>query len=143
MAERASVMPAFQTSTTAALASAESLDAFLNGVQSRKLVIRELREEVKALCAVLQYLYGAVEMPNADLPNVEIPKNEINLLRQCGIVCQGFERVVKDTIPDTCQPMIFNDWGQVNYLGGDVTQFKDMLAGYRSTLVIICLYAVW
>lgn len=121
-----------------ALAPTESLDEFLDKLPTHKQPIRELRQEVKALRAVLQSLYNVIEMAN--LPNLEIPNSIATLLNQCGKVCYGFKKVVNDAITDTSQPMRVNDWVQVNYLG--ITQFKNMLAGYRSTLVIIYLSAV-
>jgi hypothetical protein len=122
----------------AALASTVSLDEFLNDLQSCKQVIRDLREEVKALRAVLQSLHAVAEMANADL---SYPIKNSPLL-QSGKVCHGFEKAVRDAIAHTSQPMNFDDWGRVTYLGGSVSQFKNMLAVYRSTFVIIYFFAV-
>ena len=93
--------------------------------------MRELREELEALNEVLKSLQETATNTNADLTTLQRP------LIRCGKACKDFEAVIDKCTEHSGGPRTsFRDWAKLKYMGDDITGFKNMLAGYKSTIII-------
>ncbi|KAH9203539.1 hypothetical protein DL95DRAFT_529608 [Leptodontidium sp. 2 PMI_412] len=58
-------------------------------------------------------------------------------LLRCGKACEDFEAlIVKCTTHSGGSKTSFRDWAKLKYMGDDIVGFKNMLAGYKSTIMI-------
>lgn len=111
--------------------SSVALYQTIQSFRSSKRSIRELEEELGALTAVLQSLNDVANGSNVDFSSLELP------LRRCGKACQEFEKLVgKITQHSSGSRTSFRDWANLTYMGGDITAFKNMIAGYKSIIMI-------
>lgn len=114
---------AFQSST--------QLYQLIESFQNNQRVVRELREELEALNGVLLSLQKAAANKDADLTTLKLP------LLRCGKACKDFEAViVKCTAHSSGSRTSFRDWATLKYMRDDIVGFKNMLAGYKSTISI-------
>lgn len=116
---------------TFGLEASRSLYYALESLHSNQRYIRELKEEVKALDGVLSSLNTAVADETADLEPLKLP------LLRCGNACREFEAIiVKPTARSAGSRPSMRDWARTKYMGDDIAGFKNMLAGYKSTITI-------
>ncbi|OQV10378.1 hypothetical protein CLAIMM_14390 [Cladophialophora immunda] len=114
-----------------ALQSSRTLYQEIRGFQNQAKVVRELKEELEALDGVLQTLHDTINTDSIDLTMLELP------LLQCGKACKEFQGLVaKLTRSSNEAKPSWRDWAKLKYMGDDITGFKDMLAGYKSTITI-------
>ena len=93
--------------------------------------VRQLREELEALTTVLHTLNATVEDAESDFTPLETP------LYQCSKACQDFEAILSHFAGRSKSAKTsFQDWAKLKYLGSDISGFKDMIAGYKSTISI-------
>ncbi|KFY67404.1 hypothetical protein V496_01595 [Pseudogymnoascus sp. VKM F-4515 (FW-2607)] len=93
--------------------------------------IRGLKEELEALNEVLQSLHATISNGKVDLTPLTLP------LTRCNQACQEFEAMVlKCTKHSNGTRRSLRDWTTLTYMGGDITAFKNMLGGYKSTIAI-------
>jgi hypothetical protein len=131
MADPISITSAFLTLASFALQSSTTLYQTVRSFQTSRRSIRELKEELEALSGVLQSLNEAAETTNTDFTSLKLP------LLQCGKACTDFEAlIVKCTQHSGGARSSFRDWAKLKYMGDDVTAFKNMLSGYKSTIII-------
>jgi hypothetical protein len=126
--------------STASGLLALSVFAFQSSIQLYQLVdsfrnnqraVRELREELEALHGVLRSLQETAANTDADLTALKLP------LLRCGKACKDFEAViVRCTAHSGGSRTSFRDWAKLKYMGDDIVGFKNMLAGYKSTISI-------
>ncbi|RDL32368.1 Uncharacterized protein BP5553_08824 [Venustampulla echinocandica] len=114
-----------------ALKSSQVLYQTVASFQSNQRIVRELREELEALDAVLQALRDTATNTDPGLTMLSLP------LFRCGNACKDFEAViVKCTAHSNGSRTSFRDWAKLRYMGDDISGFKNMLAGYKSTVII-------
>jgi septal ring factor EnvC (AmiA/AmiB activator) len=114
---------AFQSSTR--------LYQLVQSFQSHQRVVRELGEELEELNGILRSLQETAASTNADLTTLELP------LLRCGKACKDFEAIIaKCAAHSSGSRTSFRDWVKLQYMGGDIVGFKNMLAGYKSTIAI-------
>jgi hypothetical protein len=114
-----------------ALQSSTTLCQAVQSFLSNQRTIRELREELKALEKVLTFLHEAAINPDADLTALKLP------LLRCGEACKDFEAIIiKSTEFPGGLKKSLRDWAKLTYMGDDINGFKNMLAGYKSTIAI-------
>jgi len=114
-----------------AFQSSVSLRHAVDSFQSQKKVIRELKEELEALNGVLQSLQQAAADNSENLSGLNLP------LFRCGKACKDFEEVIIKCVAHSGGSRTsFRDWAKLKYMGDDIAGFKDMLAGYKSTINI-------
>jgi hypothetical protein len=114
-----------------AFKSSQVLYQVVASFQSNQRIVRELREELEALDGVLQALQETAADTDADFAMLKLP------LLRCGKACQDFEAViVKCTAHSGGSRTSFRDWAKLRYMGDDIVGFKNMLAGYKSTIAI-------
>jgi hypothetical protein len=131
MAEAIGITSGLLTLTVFAFQSSVSLRQVVDSFQSNKKVIRELKEELEALNGVLQSLQQAAADNGEHLSGLNLP------LFRCGKACKDFEEVIiKCTAHSGGSRTSFRDWAKLQYMGDDIAGFKDMLAGYKSTINI-------
>ncbi|RVD82370.1 uncharacterized protein DFL_006796 [Arthrobotrys flagrans] len=107
----------------------ETIDSF----KSNKRVVRELGEELVALQGVLVSLQDTIKTSNTDLKALELP------LHRCGKACEEFEAIIAKCSSNSGGVRAIRDWAKVQYMGNDITGFRVLLAGYKSTITIaIC-----
>jgi hypothetical protein len=131
MAEAIGLASGLLTLTLFAFQSSVSLHQVVDSFQNNKKTIRELKEELEALSGVLQSLQRAAVDNREDLSGLNLP------LFRCGKACKDFEEVIiKCTAHSGGSRTSFRDWAKLKYMGDDIAGFKDMVAGYKSTVNI-------
>ena len=131
MADPISLAAGLLTLAAFALKTSKTLLQTIESFQSRQRTVRELREELEALDLVLQALHDTADKSDINLAALKLP------LLRCGQACNEFEAVIaKCTSHSDKSRTSFRDWAKLKYMGGDITSFKNMLAGYKSTINI-------
>lgn len=120
---------------TGALESSKSLHETVQSFRNHERTIRELRSELESLIHVLDALRDILVTSDEDGPVVSMLKNPV---LRCHQICQEFNAVViKCTRHSSAGSRTsFRDWTRIRYMGGDVRDFKDMLAGYKATIAV-------
>lgn len=114
-----------------ALESSKVLCQTIAGVQNSPRAMHELREELVALNGVLEAFQEMAGNTDIDFAMLQIP------LLQCGKVCKDFEAVIVNPATRSGGSKIsFGDWAKLRYMGYDIVGFKNLLAGYKSTISI-------
>ncbi|KAI2735564.1 hypothetical protein DTO013E5_4669 [Penicillium roqueforti] len=136
MAEVLATAPAIATFATLAFQSSVALHQTVQSLQSRDKMIRELLQELDALQNVLQALAESIGSLNVDLASLEQP------LMRCTNACGEFNTLIKRcTTHSTDQEASRRDWLRLRYMGEDISGFRNMVAGYKSTISIALAYA--
>jgi septal ring factor EnvC (AmiA/AmiB activator) len=136
MAEVVGTASAITTFVTLALEGSLVLYQTIQGLQSREKAIRELRQELQALQEVLQTLWESIGNFDVDLASLEKP------LIRCKNACEDFNALIKKcTSRSTEERSSKRDWLKLRYMGEDISGFKNMIAGYKSTISIALAYA--
>ncbi|KAI9795427.1 MAG: hypothetical protein M1833_007026 [Piccolia ochrophora] len=131
MADPISISSGLLTLVTFALQSSKILYHVVEGFQSAGRNIRDLKQELEALDGVLQSLQEVVNTTSVDLSALKLP------LLRCGKACKEFEAVVvKCTIHSDGTRTSLRDRAKLTYMGEDIVGFRNMLAGYKSTITI-------
>jgi hypothetical protein len=131
MAEPIGIASGLLALTTFAFTSSVSLYQAIESFRSNQRTVRELKEELGALKGVLQSLQEAADNNNTHLEALKPP------LLCCGNACKDFEAlIIKCTKHSGGSRTSFRDWAKLQYMGNDITGFKNMLAGYKSTISI-------
>ncbi|PTB78670.1 hypothetical protein M440DRAFT_1352315 [Trichoderma longibrachiatum ATCC 18648] len=120
---------------TGALESSKSLHETVQSFRNHERTIRELCSELESLIHVLDALRDILVTSDEDGPVVSMLKNPV---LRCHQICQEFNAVViKCTRHSSAGSRTsFRDWTRIRYMGGDVRDFKDMLAGYKATIAV-------
>ena len=99
--------------------------------QSSQRNVRELKEELEALQGALEALQETAATTDVDLTMLQLP------LHRCGKACEDFQVVIaKCSAHSSKSKTSFRDWAKLRYMGDDIVGFKNMLAGYKSTIII-------
>ncbi|KAG4275401.1 hypothetical protein FPRO04_14387 [Fusarium proliferatum] len=115
---------AFKTSTT--------LYTTIRGFQSQDKNARALKNELADVRGVLQSLAETVDN-NGDL---DFGALKLPLLR-CGKTCEEYgDLIARCTKHSSSSRPGLRDWISQQYLKGDITDIREMLAGYKSTINI-------
>jgi Fungal N-terminal domain of STAND proteins len=131
MAEPIGITSGLVALATFAFQSSLSLYQAIANFQSNKRIVRELKEELEALEAVLKSLQVATTDNTVDLPALKLP------LLRCGQACREFEALIaKCTTHSNGSKTSIRDWAKLTYMGDDIVGFKNMLAGYKATICI-------
>ena len=132
MAEPIGIASGLLALATFTIHSSGSLYRAIRSFQNNHRTIGELREELEALRGVLESLYETAAKNDADLTALKLP------LFRCGKACGDFETVInKSTAHSSETKTSFRDRAKLKYMGEDITGFKNMLAGYKSTISIV------
>jgi hypothetical protein len=112
--------------------SSSTLFKLVRSFKAHPTRVRNLLQELEALNHVLTSLSETISAtPDLDLSSLDLP------LKRCGAACKEFEQeLVKCTSRSTGDKSSFRDWAKLRYMGGDVDDFTQSLAGYKSTIII-------
>jgi hypothetical protein len=114
-----------------AFQSSRVLYQTVTSFQSNQRTIRQLKEELEALNGALVALQETATNADIDLAMLRLP------LLRCGKACEDFEALIgKCTAHSRGPKTSFRDWAKLRYMGDDIDGFKNMLAGYKSTIMI-------
>lgn len=132
MADPLSVSAGIVALVTFAFQCSITLYQTVRDVQSQDRKARALKSELAELSGVLESLLETVNNnPELDFKTLELP------LRRCGNACKEYgEIVVRCTKYSTASRSSVRDWVAQKYMQGDITEFRDMLAGYKLTINI-------
>ena len=132
MAEAIGVASGLLALSVFAFQSSVTLYQTVQGFQFHPKRVRDLLEELEALSGVLGSLNETVKATtDIDLSTLELP------LRRCGNSCRDFEQeIMKCSSRSGGSRTSFRDWAKLRYMGDDIDGFKQLLAGYKSTIII-------
>jgi hypothetical protein len=130
MAEVIGVASGLLTLIAFAYKSSKSLYDLIHDIQNSPKSIRQLREELGDVGAVLQSLEQTVSNDDDDFTALKIP------LQRCGDACLEFQAVIVKFYSVNSKRASLKDWIKIKYMGEDINGFKNMLAGYKSTINI-------
>jgi len=137
MADPISVSSSVLTLVTFAFQASVTLYTTIRSFQSQDKKARALKDELGDLNGVLQSLLETVNN-NQDI-NFEALKLP---LYRCGKTCEEYGEVIaRCTKHSTAERSSVRDWIAQTYLRGDINDFKEMLAGYKSTINIALVNA--
>jgi hypothetical protein len=119
-----------------AFKSSGALYQAVASLQSNQRTVRELKQELEDLNKALEVLQEMAINTNNDFTMLRRP------LLRCGKACKDFEAVIVKCITHTGESKTsLRDWAKLRYMGDDMSGFKNLLAGYRSTIVIALSFA--
>lgn len=131
MAEGIGIASGLVTIVGFAFRSSQLLYQTINSFHSSKRAVRELKQELEALTAVLASLQDAATSTDTTFAALKLP------LLRCGNACKDFDAVIaKCTSHSEQDRRSFRDWAKLQYMGDDIDGFKTMLASYKSTISI-------
>lgn len=115
-----------------ALSSSVTLSATIRSFKAHNRHTRALLDELQDLANVLEALLTTMETnPDVDFDALKSP------LDRCGVACKEYgELIARCQKHSTETHASMRDWIRQKYMQGDVTDFRDMLAGYKSTINI-------
>jgi Fungal N-terminal domain of STAND proteins len=121
--------------TFAALAyqSSIALNKTIESCQSPRTCVRALSDVLDALSEVLFSLTEAVKSTttDVDLSILELP------LQRCGSACNDFEEEILKLLSQSAGSRTsFEGWTELKYMGNNIDGFKQLLVGYKSTIII-------
>jgi hypothetical protein len=135
MAEAIGAASAITTFAALALDATICLYKTVESFQSREKLIRELREELQDLSEVLRTLQVLTGYTDIDLTALKRP------LERCTGACMEFNAlVIRCTKHSSAERYSKRDWLKIQYMGEDISGFKNMLGGYKSTITIALAY---
>jgi hypothetical protein len=132
MADPISLASGLVALVTFALQSSTLLYQTVDSYRSHSKKVRDLKEELEALALVLQTLSETVgKNKDTKLTALELP------LLRCGNACKEFKDVItKCSARSGGSRTSFRDWAKLRYMGDGIDEFREMLAGYKSTINI-------
>lgn len=117
---------------TFAFQSSITLYKTLQSFQNHPKRVRNLKEELEALSGVLGSLTETVSATtDVDLSALDLP------LLRCGNSCKEFEHeIIKYSSRSDGGRTSFRDWAKLKYMGDNLDGFTQLLAAYKSTIII-------
>jgi hypothetical protein len=132
MVEPVGLTSGILTLATFAFQCSVSLYETVDSFRSHPKRVRELLNELEALSTVLAPLIDLVKSnSDVDLSFLDLP------LLRCGNVCKEFQQeVLKCASRSNSSRTSFRDWARLTYMGDNIDDFRDLLAGYKATINI-------
>jgi hypothetical protein len=132
MAEPIGIASGLLALATFAFQSSLTLYETVQSFQIHPKRVRDLKEELEALSGVL----GALTKTLSTTTDVDLSALDLPLLR-CGNSCKEFElEILKCSSRSGSSRTSFRDWAKLRYMGDDIDGFRQLLAGYKSTINI-------
>ncbi|KAJ0413235.1 hypothetical protein BJY00DRAFT_306460 [Aspergillus carlsbadensis] len=114
-----------------ALQATKSLFQTIESIRNSKRSVRELRDEVEALCQTLEILTQLATEYEVELSALKLP------LFRCGVVCQELSDLISQCVKHTDeQKSSLRDWTRLQYMGEDITNYRNVLSNYKATINI-------
>ena len=128
MADPLSVTASSLAIITAAIETAKSLYATVKRFKGRDKTLQRLQDEVEDLTNILESLEQAI---NAEKSMVVLLQHPV---KRCSQVCHEFEQSMVAFSGKSKTG--FRDWAKMEFMRGDINEFIDTVAGYKSTISI-------
>ena len=131
MADPVSISSGIVALATFAYQSSKSLHQLIQSFRNHTKTIRELGDELTTLDQALVSLGETVSEDVDGLSALKIP------LLRCGHACKEFQEVVTSCSRHSGQSRAsFRDWAKLQYMGDDISSFKNMISGYKATICV-------
>lgn len=126
MADPLSIAASMLAVITAAVESVKSLHSTVKRFKDRDMTLRRLRTELEDLTNILGSLG---EVINADMPMLALLQGPVE---RCSQLCHDFEQAMEKFGRKSTTG--FRDWAKMEFMRGDINEFIDNIAGYKSTI---------
>lgn len=113
---------------TAAVKSAKSLYETVNRYKGRDKTLRRLQDELGHLTTILDSL---TQVTHADASMLALLQGPIE---RCAQVCGEFELSME--VFNGKSKTGLRDWAKMEFMRGDINEFIDTVAGYKSTISV-------
>ncbi|KAJ0426803.1 hypothetical protein BJY00DRAFT_2108 [Aspergillus carlsbadensis] len=128
MADPVSITASVLAIITAAIQSTNMLRETVRRFKERNKTLRRLQDELEDLFKILNLLKSAVDTDASVLALLEGPVD------RCNKLCREFEDSIKTFAAKSKTG--FRDWTKMEFKRGDINEFIDTLAGYKSTISV-------
>lgn len=116
---------------TLCISSTTALYKTIEGLQSRKQDVRNLKGEVGNLNVVLQAVSKNIEDTTQEFEVLQV------ILQHCNQACKDFNETVLNKVRlSNGRFDEFKSWAKIQYLGGDIDNFRKLIGSYKATLTI-------
>ncbi|KAL2201524.1 hypothetical protein P885DRAFT_26721 [Corynascus similis CBS 632.67] len=113
---------------TAAIQSTKSLSATVRRYKDRDKTLNKLQQELEDLINVLDSLKEAADSDKAVSTLLKGPLN------RCSQICREFEDAMENFSGTTKTGL--RDWTKMEFMRGDIRDFVDTIASYKSTIMV-------
>ncbi|KAL2811546.1 hypothetical protein BDW59DRAFT_177082 [Aspergillus cavernicola] len=113
---------------TAAIQSTNAVKETVQRFRQRNKTLGRLQNELEDFSRTLFILRQMVDTDASVVALLQGP------IEQCSQLCREFEDSMKAF--DTRSKTGFRDWARMKFMAGDINEFIDTLAGYKSTISI-------
>lgn len=128
MADPFSITASVLAVVTAAVQSTKSLYETVQHFKNRNKTLQRLQDELESLVNILNSL---TQVANAEMSMLGLLQGPID---RCSQVCCEFEQTMKAF--DGKSKMGLLDWTKMEFMRGDINEFIDTIAGYKSTIAV-------
>ena len=128
MADPLSITASLLAVTTAALHSTKSLYETIKRFKDRNKTLRRLQDELGDLTTILDSLTQVVNAEDSMLMLLQGP------IERCSQVCREFEQSME--VFRGKSKTGFRDWTRMEFMRGDMNEFIETIAGYKSTISV-------
>ncbi len=131
MADPISIATGVVGLTAFAVQSTKALYEAIEKVKNNGRSIRELKEETISLTNVLRSLEETLTLSEIDLSVLQVP------LRRCGQLCQELSVLLsKCSAHSDNGRFSIRDFFASTYQSKDLTEFRSLIAAYKSTIAV-------
>jgi DNA repair ATPase RecN len=113
---------------TAAVQSVKSLHNTVTRFKNRDKTLRRLQNELEDLISILGSLGEVIETDMSMLSLLQGP------VERCSRICREFEQAME--VLGQKSTTGFRDWAKMEFMRGDINEFIDNIAGYKSTISV-------
>ncbi|KAL4934235.1 uncharacterized protein BDV17DRAFT_248728 [Aspergillus undulatus] len=128
MADPVSITASVLAIVTAAIQSTNSLKETVRRFKERNKTLGRLQNELEDLSKILDLLEHAVNTDASVLALLQGPT------ARCSQLCREFEDSLK--VFNGKSKTGFRDWTRMEFMRGDINEFIDTIAGYKSTISV-------
>jgi DNA repair ATPase RecN len=128
MAEPVSVAASVLAIITAAVQTTKSLCETVKRFKDRNKTLSRLQNELEDLGRILDSLAQVTHAENSVLTLLQGP------IDRCNQVCREFEQSMKGFTEKSKTSIL--DWAKLEFMRGDINEFIDTIAGYKSTISV-------
>lgn len=113
---------------TGAIQSVKSLHETIKRFKDRHRTLSKLQNELDDLTNILENLTQAINTESSVMKLLQGP------IDRCTKVCTDFELSMKAFHEKSKTG--FRDWAKMEFMRGDINEFIDTIAGYKSTIAV-------
>ena len=128
MADPLSITASLLAIITATVQSTKSLYETVKRFKDRNKTLRRLQDELVDLTKILDSLTHVITAEESMLILLQGP------IERCSQVCREFEQSIESFGGKSKTG--FRDWAKMEFMRGDINEFIDTLAGYKSTIMV-------